>query len=428
MPSFVDSPVVKAEPSTAFRVVEVTPQSRSLLSHSLILGMLIGMGAFGIDLYLPAFGFIAHSLQISEGQVQLSLTSYFVALALGQLVYGPLSDRFGRRPPLIFGFALFIVASVGLAMTSTIQMLVALRFVQGIGACAGMVVSRAVVRDLRSGEEAAKLFASMLLVLGVSPILAPIVGSWLISVWPWQSVFWFLAALGAACLAVVLFFLEETNPPARRSGGLGPAFATYGRLIRDRPFVATVMVGGFSQGALFAYLAGSSFVYMTLHGVSAGQYSLLFAINAAALIGFAQFNVRLMRWTGALNILRGGTLVQTAAGLLLLVAAILHWDSVVVLACLLFLTVGCQGLLGPTSSVLALEPHAAAAGAASALMGGLQFGCGALASGLVSEFFNNTSVPMAAVIALCSAAGLLIVFFGSMYRGPLGAGQTDAVA
>jgi DHA1 family bicyclomycin/chloramphenicol resistance-like MFS transporter len=225
----------------------------STLRHTLVLGTIIALGALGIDTYLPAFPAIAASLGVDEGSVQLSLVSYFLALAVGQTIYGPLSDRIGRRPPLLFGFAVFVLGSVGAALSSSIEMLVGMRFIQGLGACGGMVIPRAVVRDVRSGEEAARLFALMLLVLGVSPILAPLLGSLLLTWLPWQADFWFLAGFGLCCLTMTVFFLEETNPPFRRtSGGIGKAFRSYGRLLVDRWFMTTVLIGGFSQAVVFA--------------------------------------------------------------------------------------------------------------------------------------------------------------------------------
>lgn len=421
-----EPPAVPADPVIPYAdPATPEPPHGSLARHALVLGMLTAMGAFGIDLYLPAFPAIAKSLQVDEGAIQLSLVSYFVSLAAGQLLYGPISDRVGRKPPLVVGFALFALASVWAAFAPSAGMLIAARFVQGFGACAGMVLSRAVVRDLRSGEEAARLYALMLLTLSVSPILAPLIGSFLVENLPWQSVFWFLAGLGVLCLLLVLLFLEETNPPEKRQpGGLGAAFGNYGRLIVDKTFVGTSLVGGFSQGALFAYLAGSPFVYITLHGVAPKAYSFLFALNAVALIGMAQFNVRLMRRLGSAKLLWAGAIVQTSAACGLLVLTVGHLDTVPLIAAALFVTLGCQGVLGPTSSVLALESHAKAAGAASALMGALQFGCGAVSSALVSVFFDGTAVPMAGVIAGCCLACLGFVWLAN--RGGRRADETAA--
>ncbi len=381
----------------------------STLRHALVLGTLTALGALGIDTYLPAFPSIAESFGVNEGEVQLSLVSYFVALAVGQMVYGPVSDRIGRRKPLLFGFTLFIIASIGSAFSRNIHMLIAMRFVQGIGACAGMVIPRAIVRDLRSGEDAARLFALMLLVLGVSPILAPMLGSILLRWLPWQAAFWFLAIFGIACLAMIVTLLEETNPPERRTGGgVGMAFRNYGKLLMDRWFVITVLVGGFSQAVVFAYLAGSPFIYITLNHVAPAVYSLLFAMNAAGLIGLAQGNVALIRKLGASRLILMASAVQATAACCLLASTLLHIDSVPVIAICLFFCIGSQGLLGPTTAMLSLEPHPKTAGAASALMGALQFTCGAVSSSLVSVFFNGTSVPFAAVIAGCALAGLTL--------------------
>jgi DHA1 family bicyclomycin/chloramphenicol resistance-like MFS transporter len=396
-----------ASASSRFSIKRIAPHG-STTRYALILGMMTTLSAFGIDAYLPAFREIARSLQVNEGAVQFSLVSYFVALAMGQAVYGPISDRVGRRGPLIFGFGLFVLASAACAFATTIEWLVAMRFVQGIGACAGMVLTRAIVRDLRSGEEAARLFALMLLVLSVSPILAPMLGSMLLYFLPWQSVFWFMAAFGVFCLALILLLLEETNPPARRSGGLTRAFLQYGALARDGWFMVAVLIGGASQGALFAYLVGSPFVYLELHGITPGAYSALFALNAVALIGSAQANVRLIRRFGTNRLILAASLTQTTAAMILLIVTLMHWDSAANIAALLFVTVGCQGLLGPTTAVLALERYAASAGAASALMGTLQFACGAIAGGLISFFANGTALPFGAVIAGCAGMGLML--------------------
>lgn len=404
-----------------------TPAPRdSMLRHALVLGTLTAMGAFGIDTYLPAFAAIAKSLHVTEGAVQLSLVSYFIALAVGQSIYGPFSDRHGRRGALILGFGLFVLASIGCAMAPSIEWIIALRFVQGIGACAGMVLTRAIVRDLRSGEEAARLFALMLLVLSVSPIFAPMIGSLLLAYLPWQSVFWFMGSFAALCLIMIFTCLEETNPPERRSGGIGEAFRNYGTLVRDRHFMTTVLIGGFSQAALFAYLAGSPFVYLTLNHVSPTMYSVLFAVTAMALIGTAQFNVHLIRRVGAPRLVLIGSIVQCSGAVALFIATLLHHDSVAVIAPLLLITMGCQGVLGPTTAVLALEPYAASAGAASALMGTLQFAAGALSSSLVSVFFDNTSRPFGGVIAGCALAGLVLAIL--MQKTPAAEATASPVA
>lgn len=386
-----------------------TTANHSTGKQAFILGTLIALGAFGIDTYLPAFPAIAKSLGVTEGQVQLSLVSYFIAMAAGQMIYGPLSDRIGRRLPLQIGLTLFTVASAGAAMTSSIEALVALRFIQGLGACAGMVLSRAIVRDLKSGEEAARLFALMLLVLGVSPIVAPLLGSALLSFMPWQALFWFQAGLGVLAIAMTARFLGETHPPEKReTAKLGPLLRTYGLLLRDRRFILPVLVGGFSQSVMFAYLATSPFLYMTLYKVHPSWYSILFAINAIGLIGTAQGNIYLIRRFGTTKLVQFATTIQTASAGVLLTSVLLGFDSLLLTGICLFLCLGVQGLIGPTTGMLSLEPYPEMAGAASAVSGTLQFALGALSGSLVSVLFNGTAAPFAVVITGCALIGVVL--------------------
>ena len=386
-----------------------TRQTHSNTRYMFVLGTLTALGALGIDTYLPAFPAIARSLGVTEGQVQYSLVSYFIALALGQMIYGPLSDRYGRRLPLLVGLTLFSLASVGAALSHDITTLIAMRFVQGIGACAGMVIPRAVVRDVRSGEEAARLFALMMLVLGVSPIFAPLLGSLLITWLPWQAMFWFLAGFGVLCIGSISLFLKETHPQANRSvGGFPEMQETYKRLLGERSFMLPVLSGGFSQAILFAYLAASPFIYITLYKVTPTAYSILFALNAVGLIGLAQANVTLLRRFGAQRLLRFAALAQTGGTLVLLLSVLTHTDSLVLTALCFFVCVGVQGLIGPTTSMLSLEPYPAFAGAASALSGTLQFACGAISGTLVSRLSNGTALPFVFVITGFALAGLAL--------------------
>ncbi len=396
-----------------------TPAAHSNVRYAFVLGTLTALGALGIDMYLPAFPAIALSLDVSEGRVQYSLVSYFVALAVGQMAYGPLSDRYGRRFPLMIGLLLFSLASVGLALSHDINTLIAMRFVQGIGACAGMVIPRAVVRDLRSGEEAARLFALMMLVLGVSPIFAPLLGSLLTAYLPWQAMFWFLAFLGLVCFGNVSLFLEETHPVHRRSvGGIGETVRTYRRLLSESSFMLPVLAGGFSQALLFAYLATSPFIYITLHHVAPAVYSLMFALNAVGLIGLAQANVFLLRRFGPTRLLRFAAATQSVGALVLLSAVLLGLDSLPLVAVCFFVCVGVQGVIGPTTSMLSLEPYPAFAGAASALSGTIQFACGALSGSLVSALFNGTAIPFSVVVTACAVFGLCLSLLNGRVANP----------
>lgn len=377
--------------------------------RALLLGTFTAIGPLGTDMYLPALPAIARDLRTEEGVAQLSLMSFFVALALGQAVYGPVSDMLGRKRPLLLGFALEAAASVGCAYASTVEMLIALRFVQGLGACAGMVVARAAARDLYSGTELARLFSLMMLVLGVSPILAPIIGSSIMMVFPWHAIFWCQAVFGLFCVVLLLLFFTETHEPGRRlEGGLRPVFATYGRLLLDFRFLGIVLSSGLSQAGFFAYLAGSPFVYITLHGVPPALYSVLFGVNAIGLIGMSQLNGRLIARLGALRLIRTAILFYLLAALVLATLALLRVDSLPATAALLFIEIACMGCILPIGSMLALERHGTIAGSASALMGSLQFAIGALASALVGAVFNGTSLPMAGTIAGCAALSFLL--------------------
>ena len=377
----------------------------------IILGALNAVGALGIDTYLPAFNAIADSYRVSEGRVQLSLASYFVAAALGQTVYGPVSDRYGRRLPLLIGLALFVVASVGSALSPNVETLIAMRFFMGFGACSAWVVTRAVVRDLSHGESAARLFALMMLVLGVSPVLAPLLGSLIVAHAPWPLLFWSLALFAAVLFVAVARVLPETHAPAARStGGIAPILSTYARLMRDRSFTIPTLVGALSQSVLFAYLAASPFVYMKRHGVSPEAYSGLFALNAVGLIGLAQVAAPLLKRFGANRIIRLATGAQALATLILLALVLTGKDALLPTVACLFVAVGMQGLVGPTSTMLALEPHPEAAGAASALSGTIGFAFGAILGGLIGALADGTTRPFGILLALCGVAALLTSF------------------
>ena len=381
----------------------------SFFRAALVLGLFSAIGPFAIDMYLPALPTIGQSLGASMGAVQASLMAFFVAMALGQVVYGPLSDMFGRKPPLVAGLVLFGVASVGCALAPDIQSLVALRFVQGLGACAGMVIPRAVVRDLHTGHDAARLMALLMLVVSVSPILAPLAGSLLIESLGWRSVFWAVALAAVAGLALMATSLPETRPAHERvDSNMRSALAAYGLLLRDRHFMGLVLIGGFSVSSFFAYLANSSFVFINHYGLSPRAYSLVFAVNAIAFFGVSQATGALGRRFGLVPVMRVAVLgfaIATSLLCLLHAAGLQHMGWIVAL---LFVGNGFLGLVMPTTAVLALDAHGSIAGTASALMGTLHFVCGAVVMAIVGLFADGSALPMLAGIAACAlvAAGL----------------------
>jgi len=382
----------------------------AFLRNALVLGMLSAVGPFAIDMYLPSFPAIAREFQVDVSAVQMSLMSFFLAVSVCQIVYGPLSDRFGRKPPLYFGLGLFVLAGIGCSFAPNVETLIAFRFLQGVGSCAAMVIPRAIIRDLHTGHEAARLMATTMLVFSVSPILAPLAGSTLTAFFSWRVIFWAIAAIGLAGLAVVVFLLPETHKPGEERRGLGQAFATYGRLLKDRRFLGLAFIGGFSQASFFAYLAGSSVIFIEHFGLSPSAYSMIFASNAIAFIGSAQFNSIFMRRFGAERVVRTAISAFAMLVSLLFVLTVLGVDNAFVLWGLLFLSFGCLGYVIPSTAVLALEEHGPIAGTASALMGTLQLGTGAIIIVLVSLSYNGTSLSMVSAIFVCALVALTLSF------------------
>jgi DHA1 family bicyclomycin/chloramphenicol resistance-like MFS transporter len=359
-------------------------------------------------MYLPAFPAIARDLQVDVSAVQMSLMSFFVAVAICQIVYGPLSDRFGRKPPLYIGLSLFILGGIGCSFSRSVEALIAFRFLQGVGSCASMVIPRAIIRDLHTGHEAARLMATTMLVFSVSPILAPLAGSTLAEFASWRIIFWAIAAIGVGGLAVLFFLLPETHKPDEGAKGIAQTFGTYRQLLKDRHFLGLAFIGGFSQASFFAYLAGSSVVFIEHFGLSPSRYSMIFASNAIAFIGSAQFNSFFMRRFGAERVVRTAITGFSVLTSLLFVLTLIGIDNAYLLWGLLFLSFGCLGYVIPSTAVLALENHGPIAGTASALMGTLQLSTGAVMIVLVSALYNGTQLSMVIGIALCGWAALTL--------------------
>lgn len=374
------------------------------LRDAITLGLLAAIGPFAIDMYLPSLPSIGASLHADPGAVQLTLVAFFVAVSLGQPVCGPLSDRLGRKPPLYLGLALFAVASLGCALAPGIRTLTAFRFAQGLGACAGMVIPRAVVRDLHTGVEATRLMSMLMLVFSISPILAPLTGSLVIQTVGWRGVFW--AVLAAALVGfAVLTTLRETRPAAVRASarqhGISGSLAAYGRLLRDRSFVGLTFTGAFGLSSFFVYLSGSPFVLIDHYHLSPRLFSVVFSLNAASFFATAQANAWLAQRIGLRALVR---LASAGFALVLLILLGLYAsgvDRLEALAVLLFVSFGFLGMVLPTTTVLALEDHGSAAGTASALMGTLQFATGAVVMLLAGALSNGAPLPMVGGIAAC---------------------------
>nr|WP_230415633.1 multidrug effflux MFS transporter [Micromonospora tarapacensis] len=377
----------------------------------LVLGSLIAVGPLTIDMYLPALPAIVDDLATTSAAVQLTLTGTLVGLALGQLLIGPLSDAVGRRKPLIAGTALHIVASVCCALAPNIAVLGGLRVVQGLGAAAAAVIAMAVVRDLFSGTAFAQLLSRLLLVMGAAPVLAPTLGSELLRWTQWRGVFAALAVFGVLLMLIAMLGLPETLPALRRQrGGVLPTVRLYGSLLRDRAFVGLVLVAGLAMAALFAYVGGSSFVLQEQYGLDEQQFGLAFGAGAIGLIAATQGNVRLLRRYSPQRILTTALLVGSAASLVLLGLAATGIGGLPALLAALWVVLATAGLALPNAPALALTRHGEAAGTASALLGAVQFGIGALAAPLVGVL-GTGAVAMALVIAGGMASALVVLLF-----------------
>ncbi|MGV3679191.1 MAG: multidrug effflux MFS transporter [Acidovorax sp.] len=385
--------------------------SSGFFKMALVLGLLSAIGPFAIDMYLPALPEIGASLGASVGAVQWSLTAFFLSLGAGQLLYGPVSDMVGRKPPMYFGLALFTLASVGCALATDIETLVALRFVQGLGAAAGMAIPRAVVRDLHTGTDAARLMSLLMLVFSVSPILAPLAGSGVIALAGWRGVFWAVAIAAVAGLALVYASLGETRPAKDRvESSLGGALRAYGLLLRDWHYLGLVFIGGCAMAGFFVYLAGSPFVLINHYGLTPTQYSLAFSVNAAAFIGTSQFTAALGERFGLVRLVK---VAATGSGMVMVAMLsyyLLGGDQLAVLIGLYFMASALMGLVIPTTSVLALEKHGAIAGTASALLGTLQMLTGAAAMGVVGLFANGKPLPMVVGMATGALVGVALAW------------------
>lgn len=380
----------------------------------MVLGSLTAFGPLAIDMYLPSFPAISRDLGTGEAAVEATVAVYFLGLALGQGLYGPVADRWGRRPPLYAGLLLFILVSAGCALAPSIRVLILLRFLQALSGSALMVIPRAVVRDHFDERESARVLSLLMLVMGVAPVLAPLLGGQIVAHLGWRAIFWTLALLALVSLLAVRLTLAESLPPERRlSQSAGTVLRLYRRLLADRLFIVPALVGSLISAGMFAYIAGSPFVFMEIYGVPAAQYGLFFGSNALGLIAAAQINARLVRRFSPAEILTVVLIVTALASLVLLAAAATGIAGFPGILVPLFLFVAGLGFVSPNAAALAMGRQARNAGSASALLGVTQFLLGGIAGGLVSALYDGTAMPMAAVIALCGlGAGTIHMALG----------------
>jgi DHA1 family bicyclomycin/chloramphenicol resistance-like MFS transporter len=382
-----------------------SPRSSAWL---VLLGVLTAIAPLSIDMYLPSFPRIEHALGSRPGSVELTLASFFIGMTLGQLFYGPVSDRFGRKRPLYAGLLIYTLASLGAASSHGMAELVAWRFLQGLGGCAGIVIPRAIVRDRTTARELARAFSMLMLVMGLAPILAPLLGGALLLAWGWRGIFVSLAMFGAVCLAGVGFGLSESHdtehePPLRLIGVLG----NYAGLLRNRAFLGYALGGGMAMSGMFAYIAGSPFVLIDLYGIAPQRYGLFFGANAIGLIGVSQLNAWLLKKYPGTTLLRIALWVPALTGLALAALTLGGWITLPWFVVGFFCFVSSLGCIMPNAMASALATHGQQAGTASALASALQFLLATLAGSMVGILRDGSGRPLAGIMALCGVGAWL---------------------
>ena len=394
----------------------------SFTRNAIVLGLLSAVGPFAIDMYLPALPAIAADLNTTTAATQLTLTVFFIAFGLCQIIYGPLSDVYGRKAPLYAGLVLFTLGSIGCALAPGIGALIAFRFIQGLGAAAMAVIPRAIIRDLHTGAEATRLMALVMLVFSVCPILAPLFGSALIVPFGWRAVFAAVTLVAVIGIALVATLLPETRPAEERiSGNVRDVLGAFAELLRDRHFLGLTFIGGLGMSSFFAFLATSSFVYIGHYGLTPTQYSLAFSVNAIGFIGASQFASRLGSRFGMGRMVLTAVSLYAGFAVLLLALTLLGYDSLRVLMPLLFTSFAFLGLVIPSTMVLALERHGPIAGIAAALGGTLQMVTGGAMIAVAGLFFNGTTLPMVATIAIAAVGALLVSLATLRHAEPVAA-------
>ncbi|PIC70045.1 MFS transporter [Sporosarcina sp. P16b] len=376
----------------------------------LLLGSLSAFGPLSMDMYLPGLPIVADDLNASTSLVQLSLTACLIGLGAGQLIFGPLSDIYGRRKPLVITLIVYAIASVLCAFSPNIWIFVALRFVQGMTGAAGIVIARACARDLYVGNELTKFMAMLSIVSGAAPILAPIVGGVVLNYASWQAVFFLLGVIGLLMFVSTACFLPDTLPvEGRADSGMLAVVKTFSGLLKDKWFIGIALTQGLIMSSMFAYIAGSPFVLQNMYGVTAQQFSLFFALNGVGIITAAQLTGRLSGRIHEVKFLRAGVLMSFAASILLLLTVWNEWPLAVI-ATALFFMVSSVGLVSPASFSLAMQSQGKSAGSAAAFLGLMPFIGGATVSPLVGLAGDSSAWPLSIVVLICST-GALVMFF-----------------
>lgn len=372
-----------------------------------VLGALMAFASISTDTYLPAFPAIAADFGVTEGRIQLTISSYLIGFSLGQLIWGPISDRVGRRGPIIWGMVLFILGSAGCGLSDSAEGLILWRLLQAFGASAGPVLARAMVRDLYARERAAQMLSTLMLIMAVAPLLGPIVGGQILELSGWRTIFWGLTAVGIIS-AIGVLMIDETLPVERRDlGRLAGVWRSYGRVLSDRRLIGYAAVGGFYYGGAFAYIAGTPFAYIDYYKVLPTAYGLLFAVNVVGLMAANFFNARLVVRLGPDRILRFGAVMAALSGVLLAVDARFGWGGLWGLAIPLFFYFTAAGFIVANSVAGALTAFPREAGAASAVLGAVHYGAGIFSAALLGWLADGTPWPMGGVIGVAAVFSLV---------------------
>ncbi|RUO70058.1 multidrug effflux MFS transporter [Pseudidiomarina salinarum] len=371
-----------------------------------VLALLTAFGPLSIDMYLPAFGDIAASYNTESNRIELSLTSFFMGLFIGQLLYGTVSDRYGRKPPLYFGLTLYIITSLACAFAPNLESLIVLRFFQAIGSCAGLVIARAMVRDLYTPQASAQVFSFLILVMGIAPILAPLAGAYVTAAFGWQAIFVIIAALAVACMVIVHIRLPESRLPDK-SVRISGSLPIYWKVLKDPSFLRYSLAGGVAQSGLFTYIVASPLVFIEHFNLSPTLYSWLFGANAVGIIGMAQLNGWLLKRRDPRKILNKSLPLLGFISLVLMASGYFSWGfwGVVVPV---FLYISTLGMVFPNAMACALAEQQARAGSASAVTGSLQFLIAGLVSALVNALGHYDPLAMVFVTGGCGISSLII--------------------
>jgi MFS transporter, DHA1 family, multidrug resistance protein len=388
---------------------KITASKTSFAFFIIILGSLIAIGPLSIDMYLPAFSEMAKYFSVEESKIQLTLSSYFIGIAFGQILYGPIVDRFGKKTPLIFGLAIFVIFSFLCIGANNIDQIIIFRFFQAIGACSCFVIMRAIVRDLFSPKESAQVFSYLLLVMGIAPIVAPLLGGFVLIHFGWQAIFWFLGGFAVLLIAVSALYLPESKA-GDNTQKLSGSLKKYWHILQDKNFLFYSLSGGFAASGMFLYITGSPFVIIEIFGVKPENYGWIFGINAFGYVLAAQVNGWLLKKFELKSIFNFACKMLFLASILLAICGV-YFPSLISISVAFFVYVSLIGIITPNSTAMALANQNLHSGSASALFGTLQFSIAALGAFLVSHFHNQTPLPMVFAISFCGFAAFAINYY-----------------